>query len=664
MVTVGIDVGGTFTDFVACAPEKLSILKAPSTNPPSLAVVRGIKKLGEIDIVRIVHGTTVATNAVLQGKWAKTALLTTQGFRDVLEIGRQNRPSLYDLFCVRPEPLVPRERRLEVPERLDAQGKIIRPLDESAVRRLAKELKGNVESIAVSFLFSFLNPSHERRAREILEEEGIQVPVTLSCEVLPEFREYERTSTTVLTAALRPLVATYVADLARELGVRLLLMQSNGGIAGPEEIERNAAALLLSGPAGGAIGARFVGLAVGFPNLITLDMGGTSTDVSLIRDGTITYRAEKEVAGRPVRLVTVDVYSVGAGGGSLAHVEESGMLQVGPQSAGAEPGPACYGRGGTAPTVTDAHLCLGHFPADKPLGGLPPLSLPAAQHALLQLGKKLGLRLEETALGILEVAEATVERAIRVISVERGYDPREYVLLAFGGAGPLHAVSLAQKLGMNKVLIPAWAGVLSALGLAVADIIHTYVRSLIVSLSEAPIAAINAVFADLKNKAERGFAEEGIPEEVREYWFSADLRYRGQGFELTVPVPSFPLAEEDILKISEEFHRAHEQRYGFSRRDEEVELVSLRLTAVGHTEKPDLPKVPAAKCSALAPCGQRPVLFPETGWVKTPVYARASLGAGAELSGPAVVEGPESTILLPPATKAFVDAFGNLVAEV
>ena len=663
MAILGIDVGGTFTDFVANREGKLLLWKVPTTRPPSSGVFQGLCLL-EKEIECVVHGTTIATNAILEGKWAKTALLTTEGFRDVLEIGRQARPSLYDLFCERPAPIVPREWRLEVPERLDAQGRMVKPLDEPKVRELARKLKGKVDSVAVVFLFSFLDPRHEQRVRQILEEEGVEGPITLSSEVLPEFREYERTSTTVITAALRPLVESYLAEIAQGLNsAKFLVMRSNGGVSGAREAGRKAAELLFSGPAGGVIGACFVAEKAGFKNLITLDMGGTSTDVSLVQNGEIQYTTEKEIAGRPVRLPMVDVHTVGAGGGSIAWLDPGGMLRVGPQSAGANPGPACYGRGGTEPTVTDAHLALGHLSPARPLAGKLSLSPTLAEKVLGELAQKLRMDLASAAQGILDVAEATMERAIRVISIERGYDPRDFVLVAFGGAGPLHAASLARKLGISKVLIPCYAGVLSALGLITADIVHNFVRSLLAPLGAVQLAKINALFAEMKKEAESILREEEISEERWEFFFSLDLRYRGQGFEINVPIHSFPL-DGDLSSIIEDFHRRHEERYGFSNRNSEVELVNLRLRAVGRTEKPELPEASFLGTLDEAVLERRWVYFGEEGALKAPVFSREKIPAGAEIPGPAVLEGPESTILIPPGSRAFVDRFGNVILEV
>ncbi|MEN3011175.1 MAG: hydantoinase/oxoprolinase family protein [Candidatus Bipolaricaulaceae bacterium] len=668
MDAVAFDVGGTFTDFVWQEGGVLRTLKLPTTSPQEAAVREGLRRI-PIPPQRLVHGTTLATNALLEGRWARTALLVTQGFRDLLEIGRQNRPGLYDLFCERPRPLVPRELCFPVPERLDAQGRVLRPLAEEALRPLARRLQSEAEAVAIVFLFSFLNPAHERRARAILREEGVSVPIVLSCEVLPEMREFERACTTVISAALLPLLERYVRGLeeglrAQGVAAPLLLMQSNGGVAAPAEALRAAASLLFSGPAGGVVGAHFVGTALGFPHLITLDMGGTSTDVAVIREGEIALTAEREVAGWPVRLPTVDVHSVGAGGGSLAWRDGSGILRVGPESAGAWPGPACYGRGGTRPTVTDAHLLLGHLPEARPLTAGLRLQKDRAYAAVAALAAALGLDPETAAVGILRVAEATMERAIRVMTVERGHDPRECVLVAFGGAGPLHAAALARSLGIRRVLVPACAGVLSALGLLVADLKHTFVRSLVAPLAEVEPARVNAVLAEAKERAAEALAGEGVPPARQEFRMEADLRYRGQGYELTLPLPRFPLAREDLAALAQAFHAAHRARYGFAVPEEPVELVALRLTALGRTPKPEFPVLSRQGRPEEARMEVRPVHFLEEGWRPTPVYRREKLPAGAELSGPAVLESADTTLLLPPGARAWVHEQGHLLLEV
>ncbi len=671
---VGVDVGGTFTDLVWSEDGQTYALKVPTTPQQEEGFLQALDMLREVHgdhptPARLVHGTTVATNTVLEGTWSPTALFTTKGFRDVLEIGRQARPALYDLFTDRPQPVVPRSLRVEVPERLDHRGRVVRPLDETEVRRLARQISGTVSSVAVVLLYAFLNDRHERRVRAILREEGVEVPITLSSEVLPEFREFERTSTTVLAAALRPVIAGYLERLVaglreRSIDAPLLLMSSSGGVVSADEAARSPAVLLLSGPAGGVEGARRMGAAVGLSDMITLDMGGTSTDVALLPGGVPQRSPEREVAGHPVRVPAVDVHTVGAGGGSIAHIDAGGALRVGPLSAGAVPGPACYGHGGSAPTVTDAHLVLGRLPEDHTLGGLPPLDLGAARSAVARVARPLGLSVDDAAWGILTVAEATMERAVRVISVERGHDPRGFTLLAFGGAGPLHGASLAAKLGMRKVLVPAHAGALSALGLMSADLMVTLVRSVLLPWAEARSEHLQEVMNALNATAARRLSAAGVPAASMVFRYAADLRYRGQGFELTVPWDTGDAVARTRERVAQDFHNAHEARYGYAAPEEPLELVTLRLTATAPTHAPPLPLTKNAGPSPT-PSATRPVyLGPLHGWATCPVVERRRLCAGAHLPSPAVVEGADCTCLIPPEVNAQVDAIGNLVLEV
>lgn len=665
---IGIDIGGTFTDIVVLDPRGPRLFKFPTTpDDPARGVLAALGELiaeGELEpggVERIAHGSTVATNAVLEGKLARTALVTTRGFRDVLEIGRQNRPSLYDLFFSKPRPLVPRELRLEVGERVAADGSVLEPLDRAEVEALLPVLReAKVQAVAVSFLFSFLRPDHERVAGEALAALG--VPVTLSSDLLPEFREYERTSTAVLNAALRPVVGGYLSALeggSAALGLpgRWLVMQSGGTVASGERAEREPVRLLLSGPAAGVEGARAVGLQAGFPNLVTLDMGGTSCDVALVQGGRVGRTVGGSVGGYPVALPAVEVHTIGAGGGSLARLDPGGALRVGPESAGARPGPACYGRGGTEPTVTDAHLVLGHLLPDFPLGGLPRLDLGAAREAVARVAKPLGLSLEEAALGILEVADAAMERAIRVVSVERGHDPRDFALLAFGGAGPLHALSLARRLGIRTVLVPPTAGVLSALGLLVAELGHERSQGLVRPLCSISPAELAAILARLREEA-----AEGLPGPRDGIVFSAvaALRYRGQAHELDVPVPEGDVGPGWVAELEAAFHRAHGLRYGHSAPDEAVELVALRVRA-----SLPAPEVPLAPELPTAPPHPETVQawFDRSGPVRARVLHRSELPPGAEVEGPAVLLGPDATTLLPPGSRGRVDAQGVLILE-
>ncbi|MEW6217739.1 MAG: hydantoinase/oxoprolinase family protein, partial [Candidatus Bipolaricaulota bacterium] len=587
---IGVDIGGTFTDVVVLGEGGLLLFKFPSTpDDPARGVLAALETLiaqGEIEpgsVARVAHGSTVATNAVLEGKLGKTALVTTEGFGDVLEIGRQNRPSLYDLFFTRPEPIAPRDLRFEVPERVGADGAVVRLLDREAMVRLLPALRAaGVQAVAVCFLFSFLCPGHEREAGEVLAELGL--PVTLSSDLLPEFREYERTSTTVINAALRPVVGSYLSSLeegSARLGLpaRWQVMQSSGAIAHGATAQREPVRIVLSGPAGGVEGARQVGRRSGFPDLITLDMGGTSCDVALVQGGTVGRTVGGAIGGYPVALPMADIHTIGAGGGSLARFDAGRALRVGPESAGADPGPACYGRGGTEPTVTDAHLVLGHLLPEFPLGGLPRLDLDAARRAVGRIADPLGITVEAAALGILEVADAAMERAIRVMSVERGHDPRRFALLAFGGAGPLHAVSLARRLSIPRVLVPPTAGVLSALGLLLAEVGHETGQGVVRPLRSVPVAELAALLNRLQGQAQEELVGRGARQEAVRFATVAALRYAGQAHELDVPVSPGEVGPTWIAELEAAFHEAHAGRYGHAAPDESVELVAVRVRA-------------------------------------------------------------------------------------
>ncbi len=668
-VLVGVDVGGTFTDLVVLRGGQIAVYKCATTPAdPSRGVLAGLNAVRAEPKARIVHGTTVATNALLEGKGARTALLTTEGFADLLVIGRQNRPHLYRLCQTRRLPLVPRELRLEVRERVGADGQVLLPLDEAQVRRLAERLRADgVESVAVVLLFSFQNPVHEERIAEVLAEVLADVPVSLSSRVLPEYREYERTATTVVNACVRPLVERYLARLGETLAGRpLRVMQSNGGTMGPAQAGVQAARLVLSGPAGGVVGAfALAEEAMGqAPNLLTFDMGGTSTDVALC-PGTIPYTAESTIADLPLRLPAIDIHSVGAGGGSLARVDAGGVLRVGPQSAGAVPGPVCYGRGGTEPTVTDANLVLGRLEASRFLGGRGEIELDvaAAHAALARLGSDLGLSPEEAALGVVRVANATMERALRRVSVERGHDPAGFVLVPFGGAGPLHACDLAGALGIRRILLPAYPGVLSALGLLLADVIHDRSVALLQRLDalRADPSPLRERLAQLRRDLEQAMAAEGFAEFRLEA--ALDMRYWGQGYELTVPL-DLPVTAEAVEGVARRFHAAHERRYGYALAGEAVEAVTLRVRGVGPGARPALPREEEGPAAADHACwGRRPVWFDETGPTETACYDREVLRPGNRLAGPAIVFQYDTTTVLPPGWQAHMDGWGNLWLE-
>jgi N-methylhydantoinase A len=657
-IRVGVDVGGTFTDLVALVGGHLVTAKVPST-PRNQAegVLRALEAAGieASQAAAFAHGSTVATNALLERTGARTALVSTAGFRDVIEIGRQQRPSLYDLSRDRPPPLVPRELRFVVRERMGPRGEVL-PLDQESLEAVvAAVAAAGVEAVAVCLLFSFLHPEHERRVAEALEEALDGVAVSRSSEVLPEVREYERFSTTVADAFLTPRLAAYLERLAAEVQRRgfpaPLVMQSSGGVIEIERAAGHAASCVLSGPAGGVVGAAWVASLGGHRNLLTFDMGGTSTDVAAVLDGAVQTTTESVIGGVPIKLPMVDVHSVSAGGGSIAWVDEGGALRVGPRSAGADPGPAAYGLGGADPTVTDANLLLGYLPDGARLGGAEGVVLrrDLAEQALARLGEQLG-RVDplRAALGVVRVANAEMVRALRVMSVERGIDPRDLTLLAFGGAGGMHACALAEELGMARVLVPRAGGVLSALGLAISDLRRDYVHPLLGRLDEVDQAELAAAYAGLEERARRDL--DGPVLERR-----ADLRYRGQSFELTVTITD----PDGLGSLGARFHVEHERRYGYRMQDEPVELVSLRLVATVPVPKPEL------RADAAAPplSGGRRAANLDGGWLQVAIVAGAGLAPGTELRGPAVVEHPESTVVIRPGWRGRVDGAGSLELE-
>jgi N-methylhydantoinase A len=653
---LGVDVGGTFTDLVALSDRGVTTSKVPSTpQDQSIGVMNAIGasqvEAGALDV--LAHGMTVAANALLERRGARTALVTTEGFRDVLEIARQNRPSLYDLTQDRPPTLVPRELRFTVKERMGPEGEIS-PLDEASVEAAVSAIhEAEVAAVAVCLLFAFMHPEHERRVGEALRKALDGVYVSLSSEVLPEFREYERFSTTAADAYLAPRLAAYLKNLAgkvEDAGMPTpLIMQSAGGVVGIEDAVNDASAFVLSGPAGGVVGAAYVGTLSGYRNLLTFDMGGTSTDVAPIIGGEAQTTTETVIAGVPIKVPMVDVHTVSAGGGSIAWADAGGALRVGPHSAGAEPGPAGYDKGGEEPAVTDANIFLGYLADRAELGGEVVLRRELSEEALKKLGNKVGLNALETALGIVRVADAEMVRALRVISVERGLDPREFALLAFGGAGGMHACRLAEELGMRIVLVPRAGGVLSALGLAISDLRRDYVSPYLADLADVNVKELKELFEGMEDTAAKDL-------EGPQYTRRADLRYRGQSFELTVEAEK-PL---EIDKLGENFHAAHERRYGYRMEDEPVELVNLRLTATVPVDKPELRELSAKKGEAES--GRREANF-DGEWREVSILNRERMGKGSEVVGPAIVEFKESTCVVRPGWQGLVDGVGTLVLE-
>ena len=672
---IGIDIGGTFIDLVISDASELRFFKFPSTpDAPERGVLQALERLIErglfkaSDVSRIAHGSTVATNALLEGAWAKTALITTRGFRDVLEIGRQNRSHLYDLNVERPDPIIPRNLRFESSERLDAAGQVVRNLSACELREIADELVATgTEAVAVVFLFSYLNPEHERAALDLLREK-MDVPITLSSDVLPEFREYERSSTTAVCASLRPMIERYMknlADQSSEVGIapEWQIMQSNGTVISATQAQKEPVRILLSGPAAGVQGARRIGQMKETPNLITIDMGGTSCDVALIRDGEIGQTTTGIVGEHPVAVRMNEIHTIGAGGGSIAWIDPGGALRVGPKSAGAVPGPACYGRGGTLPTVSDAHTVLGRLLPDTPLGGLPSLDIGKARDAIQSIAAPLALSIEETALGILDVADAAMERAVRLISVERGYDARQFSLLAFGGAGPLHAVSIAQRLSIPRVIVPAAAGVLSAMGLLTCEVGRDYGRSILRSMSDLGSELIMNQLSELENRGLGELRAEGIEEESIQREISADLRYQGQSHELNVrliPISGFEISSQDLDIWVESFHQEHGARFGHASRNEGVELVALRLRM---TAPPAFTHPRMEYDGAADERREILVWFDAKGPMTAQAIDRRGLLENERITGPAVLWGTDATLLVPPGVEGTCDVMGTIQLE-
>ena len=675
---LGVDTGGTFTDFVWLGPDgRYQIHKQLSTpHDPSEAILTGIKKMAVPETAVVVHGSTVATNALLERKGARTALITTKGFADLLAIGRQNRPNIYALVPQNPPPLVPAAWRFEVDERVTASGEVLRPLNLADLPAIWQQLQAEqIESVAVCLLFSFLQPAHEQQIRSFLHSQADDLHISLSADILPEYREYERTATTVINAYVAPLMTRYLRRLAAGVQPRRLsVMQSNGGIISASTAGAEAARTALSGPAGGVVGARFVAEQAGFSEIITFDMGGTSTDVALC-PGRLPTTANGEIAGLPLRLPIIDIHTVGAGGGSIARVDAGGALQVGPESAGAFPGPACYGRmqkeigdwglrisdqSTLLATVTDANLVLGRLDASNFLGGTMRLDETAANQALQALAGAMGVAEAETAaFGVIQVANANMERAIRRISVERGYDPRRFSLMPFGGAGPLHACELAESLQIPRVLVPPVPGVLSALGMLVAaptkDYSQTVMRA-VAGWGDADEAWLVAQAAPLVERAVAEMVAEGYDAAVVTVSYRLDMRYQGQSHELTVP---WVVGE---TAVSAQFHAAHQQRYGYRLPEGEMlELVTLRVTAVAPAAPPPIPQESAGPADASgAVVGQKQVWFKQQPQTAT-LYERARLRPGNQFSGPAIVFQYDTTVVIPPDWETAVDSGSNLV---
>lgn len=646
---LAVDTGGTFTDLVLLREGRVSTLKVPSTpDDPAQAVLDGVGRiLDEEDDFALLHGSTVATNALLERRGAKVVLVTNQGFEDVVEIGRQNRPQLYALVGHRPPPLVARNDRLGIPGRLDPRGEEVAPLDPTALEALATLVEErDAEAVAVSLLHAYANPDHERAVADALDATGI--PLSVSSQILPEFREYERTSTTVVNAYVAPVMSRYLGRLAQEAGARrVTIMGSNGGALPVERARREPVHTVLSGPAGGVVGALTWAGRAGYDRVLSFDMGGTSTDVSLC-PGEPLHTRELDIGGQPVAVPVIDIHTVGAGGGSLARLDAGGALRVGPQSAGADPGPICYGQGGRGVTVTDAHVWLGRLPVDAFLGGGDSLDREAIRGPLEELAAGLDATPDEAAEGILSVADTAMERALRVISVERGYDPADFAVVAFGGAGALHVAELTGRLGAARALVPPDPGLLSAYGMLASPVTREASRTVLASSAEESVEErLSGIFDALQEQAAREMAEEGTDPAELEIQRWVDARYLGQSFELRVPARGWV----------EAFHRVHDERYGYRRDDTPVEAVTLRVVAqapAAELRVPELPPAeddPPAETGAVVHGGRR---------VDARRVWRKDLRAGHELAGPAVIQEYSSTTWVPPEWTVEVDRWGCL----
>ena len=678
---IGVDSGGTFTDVCLFNDETghVEVWKVSSTpDDPSRGIAQGVREgVAQVDaapaeVGYFGHGTTVATNALIQHRGVPTALITTAGFRDLLEIGRQKRPDLYDLQADKEPVLVSRDLRLEVPERVRHDGTVETALDEDALRRIARQLRETgVKSVAVCFLYGFMRPEHEIAARRILAEEFPEAFACASHEVAPEFREYERMSTAVVNAYLGPVMQGYIERLGgrlADLGVTATphLTQSNGGVIGFEQAARLPVRTILSGPSTGVVAAQEIGRLVGIDNLITFDMGGTSSDVALLAGGVCRLASEAVVHGYPIKAPMLDIHTVGAGGGSIAYVDGGGLLKVGPRSAGADPGPVCYDRGNDEPTVTDANVVLQTLNPTHLLGGRMTVRQDLARAAIGRVADRLGMDAMATAQGIISVVTANMARAIRVISVQRGHDPRDYTLVAFGGAGPLHAARLARELDIGRILVPRNPGILCATGLLLTDLRADFASTRLLTLSAAALPQIEAAFRTLRERAEAWFVEEAVPPEARRVARTVDMRYAGQNYELSVPLPDGPVTMAILDALAEGFAAAHERMYGFIAEGETVQLVTYRVEATGVVPKAAFRAAPdAGPDASAAVVGRRDVWLPEAGgFVSCPVYDREKLRPGNRIDGPAIVEQMDATTVVLPDMTAYVEPYLNLVLEV
>ena len=675
-IRVGIDVGGIFTDVIVINERgKQWHVKVRSTpDNSSIGVLEGLKNALELadlhpkQVQYLLHGTTVATNAVLQRKGARVSLITTKGFEDLLEIGRQQRPKLYDLAVDRNPPLVSRNQIISVSERILADGSEHISLTREETTQAVKQAKKNVDAIAVCLLFAYQNPIHERLILKEINKQDSSIPVSISSVILPEYREFERMSTTVLNAYVSPVLGQYLQHLEAALETiglttPLLVMQSHGGVLQSDLARNQAVRLLFSGLAGGTLGGRYISQTMQENNIITFDMGGTSTDVALITRGVIRETAEGQIGGFPCRVPMADVETVGAGGGSIGWIDAGGILRVGPQSAGAHPGPASYGTGGTEPTVTDANLILGRLNPEYFLGGAIALQSNLALRSIQSIAKKLDLSPEECGYGIIRVVNANMERAIRVVSIQRGFDPRDFALVAFGGAGPMHAWALAQNLGIPRVIIPNAPGLHSALGLLATNLRTDQSQTVLESTKSPDFNLLQQTFEQIEDELNNKLNEQGISEDKLSLHRLADLRYTGQAYEITLSTPTGKIDKKWIGQLETAFHNQHRLQYGYNDPSSPVTIVNLRVIAQGQMPDLKLAQIPKQQ-GALKPKSHRKVFFEELGQpITTPIFERSSLGYGAELIGPAIIEQLDSTIIVHPKSVAKVHRGGNIILE-
>lgn len=676
MYRIGVDVGGTFTDFTLHddANGEVHFYKTASTpHDPSQAIEEGLRAMlaqlgfAAADVGYLGHGTTVATNIVIERRGARTGLLTTKGFRDALELGRQARPSIYDYRIEKPPVLIPRDRRVEVEERIGPAGEVLTPLDPASLEAAVAELRAQgVESVAVCFLHSYRRPEHEQAARAVIARLLPEAYVTLSSDILPEFREFERMSTTAVNAFVGPKMGNYLKRFrdrmqAVGIGTEPYTIHSNGGLMSVDTVYANPVRTCVSGPAAGVVGAAEIGRIAGFPNLVTFDVGGTSTDVSLIDNGAPLFTSARLVAGYPVKTPMLDIHVIGAGGGSIAAIDDAGSLKVGPRSAGAAPGPVAYGLGGTEPTVTDANLCLGRLDAETLLGGRLRIDLEAARAAIrTAIAEPLGISLEAAAHGMIQIVNANMSRAIRSVSVEKGYDMGEFALCAFGGAGPLHAAEVAIECGLPSVLIPREPGTLCARGMLLTDLSSDYVRSHFADATEADWRAVLGLFAAMEAEGQAWLDIEEVPADRRQFRRVLDARYRGQNFEVKVECDG--LGADDLAGFAERFHAAHTKEYGYAIPQRAIQFVSARVKAIGIVDKAPQAEVAGGTSFAAARTGSRKVYIDAAhGWVETPVYRRAALPMGEALMGPAIINEMSATTLVLPGQAVTADRWGNLI---